>query len=58
MGVYALTAMEIYDAYSHGRSPADLVNVDRARIATRLMLEENMDENAAYYATDELLAYA
>lgn len=58
MSVYEMSAAELYDAYANEVPPVDLLNVDRKEIAERLMREEDLDEKSAYYAADQMLAYA
>ncbi len=58
VGVYQLNARELYDTYAKQTDPADLVNRSRIDIATELMAQEGLDEEAAYYAADEMLAFA
>jgi len=58
MSVYEMSAAELYEAYANEVPPIDLLNLDRKEIAERLMLQEGLDEKSAYYAADQMLAYA
>ncbi len=57
-GVYELTPRELYDAYGQNMEPADLVTVSRVDLASRLMVEEDLVEEAAYHAADKILVFA
>jgi hypothetical protein len=58
MSVYELSAQEIYDSYAPGADPADLVGQSRIELATRLRVEEGLKQEDAYYAADQMLAFA
>jgi hypothetical protein len=58
MSVYQLSAREIYDTYAGDQTPADLLGQSRIDLATRLRIEEGLKEEEAYYAADQMLAYA
>jgi hypothetical protein len=58
MSVYELSALEIYDSYAQGADPADLVGQSRIELATRLRVEEGLKQEDAYYAADQMLAFA
>jgi hypothetical protein len=58
MSVYELRAEEIYDSYASGIEPADLLGSSRIDLATRLRVEEGLKQEEAYYAADQMLAYA
>jgi hypothetical protein len=57
-GVYQLSAREIFDAYVGQADLTRLLNRTRTDIATELMAKEGLDQEAAYYAADEILVYA
>lgn len=57
-GLYELSAQEIYQAYTNDSLPDVWLEQSRERIAARLMLEENLNQEDAYYAADQILAYA
>jgi hypothetical protein len=57
-GVYELTAREIYDTFSDRIDRADLDNLDRNAIASKLMLDEGLDQETAYHVTDQILQVA
>lgn len=56
--LYELTARELYDAYADQADPAALAALDRDKIAARLMVDQNLDQEAAYYAADQILVFA
>lgn len=58
MSVYQMDAREIYEAYTPDVAPADLLSQGRDAIASRLMLEDQLPEKAAYYTADQILVYA
>jgi hypothetical protein len=58
MSVYELSAEEIYDSHALGIDPADLLGRSRIELATRLRVEEGLKQEEAYYAADQMLAYA
>jgi hypothetical protein len=55
---YERTANEVYAAYAEQWDPQDIVNMDRTEIASRLMVEEGLTEEAAYFAADQILRIA
>ena len=57
-GVYQLSAREIFDTYMDQADMAELLNRTRTDIATELMARAGLDQEAAYYAADEILVYA
>jgi hypothetical protein len=58
MSVYELSAKEIYDSYARGVDPVDLLGKGRVDLATRLRVEDGLKQEEAYYAADQMLAYA
>lgn len=56
--IYELTAQEVYATYMKGADPADVLNDGRTKLAARLMVEEGLDEEAAYYAADQIMRVA
>ena len=58
MSVYELSAREFYDSYAPDIDPADLLEQSRIELTTRLRVEEGLKQEEAYYAADEMLAYA
>jgi hypothetical protein len=58
MSVHQLTAPEIYDTYTAGEVPTALIAEGRTKLATRLRVEEGLSQEDAYYAADQILAYA
>jgi ribosome-associated translation inhibitor RaiA len=55
---YERTANEVYAAYAEQWDPEEIVNMDRTEIASRLMVEEGLTEEAAYFAADQILRVA
>ena len=55
--VQQLTAREIYDTYADQLNPAALSNLDRTTLAAELMTSKGLDQEAAYYAADQILAF-
>lgn len=58
ISLFDLTPKEIHDSYVGSTIPKDLVLKSRDTIAARLMLEEKLDERSAFYAADQIQAYA
>lgn len=56
--IFDLTAEEIYDAYAVDLEPESLLDLDRTVLASRLMVDEGLDQEAAYYAADQILVAA
>jgi ribosome-associated translation inhibitor RaiA len=56
--VYALTAHEVYATYAKSADPADLLEQGRSKIASRLMSDEGLSEEAAYFAADQIMRVA
>jgi ribosome-associated translation inhibitor RaiA len=57
-GVYQLSAREIFDTYVDQADMTELLDRPRTDIATELMARAGLDQEAAYYAADEILIYA
>ncbi len=57
-GLYELSAQEIYQAFTNDSLPDVWLEQSREQIATRLMVEEELSQEDAYYAADQILAYA
>lgn len=55
--VQQLSAREIYDTYADQLNPAALRNLDRTTLAAELMTSKGLDQEAAYYAADQILAF-
>ena len=55
---YERTANEVYAAYAEQWDPEEIVDMDRTEIASRLMVEEGLTEEAAYFAADQILQIA
>ena len=58
MSVYEMSAREIYEASIKGAEPADVLGMSREQIAAQLMVDGGMDQESAYYAADQILAFA
>lgn len=58
MSLYEMSAREIYDAYVSETDPDELLQMDRREIASQLMVDSGLDQEAAYYATDQILEVA
>jgi ribosome-associated translation inhibitor RaiA len=56
--VYELSAQEVYATYAKGIKPAEFLERDRTEIASQLMLEEGLSEEAAYFAADQMMRVA
>jgi hypothetical protein len=53
-----LSAEEVYATYAREADPSDLLRDGRTKLAAKLMVEEGFDEEAAYYAADQILRVA
>lgn len=59
MSVYQLSAQEIYQTYiDDGTEPAAVLRTGRMELATRLRVEEELKEEDAYFAADQIMAHA
>jgi ribosome-associated translation inhibitor RaiA len=56
--IYDLTPAEIYYTYFGETNPEDLLDQDRDEIAAVLITQEGLDQRTAYYAADQILAFA
>ncbi|HET6598052.1 MAG TPA: HPF/RaiA family ribosome-associated protein [Anaerolineales bacterium] len=55
---YDLTADEIYATYAKGWQPEDVLRMDHTEIASRLMVEQGLTQDAADFAADQILLVA
>lgn len=55
---YDLSADEVYATYAKNQKPAEVINKDRDEIASELMVEQGLTEDAAYFAADQILFIA
>ena len=55
---YGLSADEIYATYAKGWQPEDVVEMDHTEIASRLMVEQGLTQDAADFAADQILLVA
>jgi hypothetical protein len=58
VGIYQLAPREIYDTYMGDQDPAQVIQESRTDLATRLRVEKGLSQDDAYYAADQILAYA
>lgn len=55
---YELTPDEVYATYAKNQKPTDVIQKSRTEIASKLMVEEGLTEEAAYFAADQILFVA
>ena len=55
---YDLSADEIYATYAKGWQPEDILRMDHTEIASRLMVERGLTQDAADFAADQILLVA
>ena len=55
---YDLSADEIYATYAKGWQPEDILEMDHTEIASRLMVEHGLTQDAADFAADQILLVA
>jgi ribosome-associated translation inhibitor RaiA len=55
---YDLSADEIYATYAKGWQPEDVLKMDHTEIASRLMVEHGLTQDAADFAADQILLVA
>ena len=55
---YDLSADEIYATYAKGWQPEDVLRMDQTEIASRLMVEQGLTQDAADFAADQILLVA
>ena len=55
---YDLSADEIYATYAKGWQPEDVRSMDHTQIASRLMVEHGLTQDAADFAADQILLVA
>jgi ribosome-associated translation inhibitor RaiA len=53
-----LTAEEVYATYVKDQEPEKFLRKDRTEIASKLMMEEGLKQEAAYFAADQILRVA
>ena len=58
LSMQELTIEEIHDTYVDDVITKEIIDQGRDKIAAKLMLEENLDQDSAYYAADCILDYA
>jgi ribosome-associated translation inhibitor RaiA len=55
---YDLSADEIYATFAKGWQPEDVLRMDHTEIASRLMVEQGLTQDAADFAADQILLVA
>jgi len=55
---YELSEDEVYASYAKGQDPAEILNKTRTEIASSLMVEEGLNQEAAYFAADQIIRVA
>lgn len=55
---YEFSADEIYATYARGWQPEDVLQMDHTEIASRLMVEQRLTQDAADFAADQILLVA
>ena len=55
---YELSADEIYATYAKGWQPEDVLQMDHTEIASRLMVEQGLTQDAADFAADQIILVA
>jgi hypothetical protein len=55
---YELSAEEIYATYAKGWQPEDVLRMSHTEIASRLMVEQGLTQDAADFAADQILLVA
>jgi ribosome-associated translation inhibitor RaiA len=55
---YDLSAEEIYATYAKGWQPEEVLQMDHTEIASRLMVEQGLTQDAADFAADQILLVA
>src|SRR5215211_2751330 len=55
---YDLSADEIYATYAKGWQPEDVLQMNHTEIASRLMVEQGLTQDAADFAADQILLVA
>lgn len=55
---YSLSADEIYATYAKGWQPEDVLRMDHTEIASRLMVEQGLTQDAADFAADQIILIA
>jgi len=53
-----LGAEEVYATYFKGQDPEEILRKDRTEIASALMVEEGLNQEAAHFAADQILQVA
>ena len=56
--IQELGAEEVYATYFKGQNPEEILSKDRMQIASTLMVEEGLNQEAAYFAADQILRVA
>lgn len=56
--LYELSPQEMYETYTPSREPQAILEQGRSQLATSLMMEEEIEQKAAYYIADRILEFA
>lgn len=55
MNVYKLRPSEIYNTFAEEGGATRILHMDRKEIAARMMDQEDVNQEEAYYAADQIL---
>lgn len=58
MNLYEMNPREIYEAFVQETEPREVLQLEREQIAAQLMVDDGLDQETAYYAADQILAFA
>ena len=58
MNLYEMSTREIYEAFVQQLEPREVLQLDRKQIAAQLMVDDGLNQETAYYAADQILAFA
>jgi len=50
-----LSAQEVYGTYMKDADPVDILKDEHTKLDAKLMVEEGLDEEATYYAADQIM---
>ena len=53
-----LTAEEVYATYAGDQAPEEFLSKSRTEVASKLMVEEGLEQEAAFFAADQILRVA
>ncbi len=55
--LYELSPQEIYETFTPSQEPQAILEQGRSQLAASLMMEEEMEQKAAYYIADRILEF-